>query len=153
MTYAPSATVHHLCCAKRAAGETSLVMGVPDAATPFIREEVAAVAAALPRPRVLLGEEASEEMLRRRTDGHFETLGRAEGIERLGGLDVDQAIFGHVVRSVPSLAGLVEVGPDHDGLADDPAMVAATANLRRACVEAKEGLSVETSVTTEGSDR
>ena len=87
-------------------------------------------------------------VLRRRPDGLFENLGRAEGIERLGGIDIDQAIFGYVVRTAgPQLAGLLQVGPEHDGLAEDPAMVAATANLRRACVEAKEGLSVETSVT------
>jgi outer membrane protein assembly factor BamB len=87
-------------------------------------------------------------VLRRRTDGGFETLGRAEGIERLGGIDIDQAVFAYVVRSAgPDLAGLASLGPDHDGMVDDPAVVAATANLRRACIEAKEALSAETSAS------
>ena len=37
-------------------------------------------------------------VLRRRADGGFESLGRTEGIERLGGIDVDEAVFGHVLR-------------------------------------------------------
>src|SRR5262249_43640199 len=65
VSYAPSASVHHLCCSRQPRGEGSLVMGVPDAGTPLIRDEVAAVAAQLPSPRVFLDEEASEENLRR----------------------------------------------------------------------------------------
>jgi CHAT domain-containing protein len=64
VTYAPSASVHHLCCAKAAAGEGSLVMGVPDAATPHIVHEVTEVARSLPDPRVFVGEEATETALR-----------------------------------------------------------------------------------------
>jgi CHAT domain-containing protein len=65
ISYAPSASVYHLCCTKRSTKESSLVMGVPDAATPHIRDEVEAVARALPQPRVFVGEEASEDNLRR----------------------------------------------------------------------------------------
>jgi actin-like ATPase involved in cell morphogenesis len=80
-------------------------------------------------------------VLRRQSDGRFESLGRAEGIERLGGIDVDQAVFGHVLRALGQDGGasLEE--------ADDPGLVTAAAQLRRACVEAKEALSSETSVT------
>jgi actin-like ATPase involved in cell morphogenesis len=80
-------------------------------------------------------------VLRRRADGQFESLGRTEGIDRLGGIDVDEAVFRYVLRSV---------GEDAAELADtddDPRMMTAAAQLRRACVEAKEALSSETSVT------
>jgi len=65
VSYAPSASVHHLCCAKAASGEGSLVMGIPDAAAPHIVREVEEVARCLPAPRVFLGEEATESVLRR----------------------------------------------------------------------------------------
>jgi CHAT domain-containing protein len=66
VSYAPSASVHHLCASKPARpSEGALVLGVPDPATPFIQEEVEAVAATLPGARLLLGEEATEEALRR----------------------------------------------------------------------------------------
>jgi actin-like ATPase involved in cell morphogenesis len=79
-------------------------------------------------------------VLRRRADGGFESLGRTEGIERLGGIDVDEAVFGYVLRSLG--AGREVTEP-----ADDPGLKTAVAQLRRACVEAKEALSSETSVT------
>lgn len=66
VSYAPSASVHHLCSTKRRAhGEESLILGVPDPATPHILDEVQTVAATLPMARLLLGEEASEQNLRR----------------------------------------------------------------------------------------
>jgi actin-like ATPase involved in cell morphogenesis len=81
-------------------------------------------------------------VLRRGVDGRFESLGRAEGIERLGGIDVDEAVFAYVLRSV---------GVDSDDIVhrtdDDPPLATSLAQLRRACVEAKEALSSETSVT------
>jgi actin-like ATPase involved in cell morphogenesis len=79
-------------------------------------------------------------VLRRRADGRFESLGRAEGIERLGGIDVDEAVLGHVLRALGQDASVLDHG------ADDPALMTAFAQLRRACVEAKEALSSETSV-------
>jgi len=66
VSYAPSASVHHLCAIKGpGTGAGSLVLGVPDPATPFIREEAEAVASTLPDARLLLGEAANEENLRR----------------------------------------------------------------------------------------
>ena len=66
VSYAPSASVHHLCSLKGEARDgQSLVLGVPDPAIPFIVDEVRAVAAALPRSRLLLGAEATEGNLRR----------------------------------------------------------------------------------------
>ncbi|HEY6797166.1 MAG TPA: Hsp70 family protein [Kineosporiaceae bacterium] len=75
----------------------------------------------------------------RRTGGGFEILGQPEGIERLGGVDVDAAVFHHVARSVgTALTDLDE---------DDPAAMAAVARLRAECTEAKEALSSDTDVT------
>jgi YVTN family beta-propeller protein len=75
----------------------------------------------------------------RRTDAGFELLGTAEGIERLGGIDFDEAVLGHVV----SFAGpaLAELDPA------DPTALAALARLRAECVAAKEGLSEDTEVS------
>src|SRR5690606_1704374 len=74
-------------------------------------------------------------VLRRRHDGGFELLGQPEGLERLGGLDLDEAVFGHVQRSAPEL---------FDGIdADDPAVRAALVRIRDDCTEAKEQLSAD----------
>src|SRR5262249_47186386 len=40
VSYAPSASVHHLCSGREPAGAGSLVLGVPDVFTPYIRDEV-----------------------------------------------------------------------------------------------------------------
>ena len=68
----------------------------------------------------------------------FSVLGVPEGIERLGGVDFDDAVFGHVVAKVPALS---ELDPQA------PAALAATTRLRRECTEAKEALSADTEVT------
>jgi actin-like ATPase involved in cell morphogenesis len=86
----------------------------------------------------------------RRTATGFAILGEPEGIERLGGIDFDAAVFNHV---------RVSLGTKLDDLdEDDPAAIAAVARLREECVAAKEALSADTdtaipvllpSVTTE----
>jgi hypothetical protein len=69
----------------------------------------------------------------------FELLGAAEGIERLGGIDFDQAVLAHV-------SGFL--GGELDGLdMNDPATLAGLARLRADCVEAKEALSADTDVS------
>ncbi|MGH3886592.1 MAG: Hsp70 family protein [Pseudonocardiaceae bacterium] len=68
----------------------------------------------------------------------FSVLGLPEGIEWLGGVDFDDAVFGHIVAKVPDLS---ELDPEA------PATLAATARLRRECTEAKEALSADTEVT------
>ncbi|HEY0240853.1 MAG TPA: Hsp70 family protein [Friedmanniella sp.] len=71
----------------------------------------------------------------------FEMLGPAEGVEHLGGVDFDEAVF-EQVRSV--------LGERLDALdLDDPGTVAGLARLRRDCVEAKEALSVDTETTVQ----
>ncbi|MGH3925030.1 MAG: Hsp70 family protein, partial [Pseudonocardiaceae bacterium] len=54
----------------------------------------------------------------------FSVLGLPEGIDRLGGVDFDDAVFGHDVAEVPALS---ELDPE------DPATLAATVRLRREC--------------------
>ena len=65
VSYAPSSSVYRLCRTKPAkSGGGALIMGVSDASTPFIVDEVGAVAAVLPNPRVFLGSEATGGQLR-----------------------------------------------------------------------------------------
>ena len=75
----------------------------------------------------------------RKKAGGFEILGRPEGIERLGGIDFDAAVFAHVARA---LEGALE------GLDDeDPAAISAVARLKEECTQAKEALSADTDTT------
>jgi CHAT domain-containing protein len=65
ISYAPSGSVYQLCRAKQARSDGgALIMGVSDAATPSIVEEVRAVAAALPESRLFLGSDATVGQLR-----------------------------------------------------------------------------------------
>jgi len=65
ISYTPSARVFCLCCARAPEFRNeSLVMGVPDAATPHIEGEARYAAAALPNARLRLGPEATGEALR-----------------------------------------------------------------------------------------
>jgi actin-like ATPase involved in cell morphogenesis len=76
-------------------------------------------------------------VLRKTADG-FEVLGRPDGIERLGGIDFDEAVFSHVAST---LAGTLEsIDPD------DMSSRSAVARLRDDCIEAKEALSSDTHV-------
>lgn len=75
----------------------------------------------------------------RKTEEGFDFLGQPEGIERLGGIDFDEAIFAFVTRAL---------GPAFEQLdGSDPATVAAVGRLRRECVEVKEALSSDTEAT------
>ncbi len=74
-------------------------------------------------------------VLRKTIDG-FELLGAPEGIEQLGGIDFDDAVFHHVVDAL----GAAVEGLD----STDPAVTAALTRLRRDCVDAKEFLSYDT---------
>ena len=73
-------------------------------------------------------------VLRPTANGVFAMAGSPEGIEHLGGTDMDQAMFAFVLRSL---------GPQAFDLAssDDPAVLSALATVRRRCVRAKEELS------------
>ena len=68
-------------------------------------------------------------------------LGRGQGLEALGGIDFDESLFWHVCS---------ELGGAVDALDPaDPATVRAVAGLRRACVAAKETLSVDTAAVVD----
>ena len=69
----------------------------------------------------------------------FSLLGRPEGVDRLGGIDLDELVFEHVREGLPeAFEGLDET---------DPAVLAAVAAVRRECTEAKETLSADTEVS------
>ncbi len=72
----------------------------------------------------------------RKNEAGFEQLGRPEGMERLGGIDFDEALFTRAMAQVRA-AG-VELDPG------DPATLAAIARLREECRRAKEALSSDT---------
>jgi YVTN family beta-propeller protein len=72
----------------------------------------------------------------RKQPGGVEILGTPEGIERLGGVDFDEAILAHVDHAADG--ALSELDPG------DPQTGVALARLRQDCVAAKEALSVDT---------
>ncbi|MFN0028955.1 MAG: Hsp70 family protein [Acidimicrobiales bacterium] len=77
-------------------------------------------------------------LLRRSTAG-FEPMGPPEGIDRLGGVDFDAAVYSHVNRFLDGAIDRLDLR--------DPAVAAGVARLRADCVEAKEALSADTDVT------
>jgi len=72
----------------------------------------------------------------RKTPAGFELLGEAEGIERLGGIDFDEAILGTVGTATRGAIATFDQ--------DDPAVRAAGNRLREECRSAKEALSDDT---------
>ncbi|HUF99839.1 MAG TPA: Hsp70 family protein [Ilumatobacter sp.] len=75
----------------------------------------------------------------RKNDDAFEVLGDPQGIERLGGVDFDEAVFQFVLAALGDAIG--ELDPD------DTSTLAAVARLRQECVDAKEALSSDTEVS------
>lgn len=69
----------------------------------------------------------------------FATLGDPEGIERLGGIDFDEAVFTHVRRALGGKAEELDSA--------DPAVRSALVRLRQECVAAKEALSFDSDTT------
>ncbi len=76
-------------------------------------------------------------VVRNDADGVFHVLGEPGGLECVGGVDFDHAIFDHVREA----AGLPSVDPADSGALE------ALARLRRECAEAKEALSADTETT------
>jgi len=74
-------------------------------------------------------------VLRNTGDG-FELVGDPRGIEQLGGVYFDEAVFAWVTGHMADAFATLDP--------DDPATVAAVSRLRRECVEAKETLSWDT---------
>ena len=76
-----------------------------------------------------------------KTDGGFRVLGRPEGIEHLGGIDFDEAVFRRVIDQLPPDAFESEAAAGTEE--EEAAQMAALGRLRRDCVEAKEALSTD----------
>lgn len=74
----------------------------------------------------------------RKNGDAFELLGSPEGMERIGGVDFDEALLAHVDESLGGALGALDV--------EDPATRAALARLREECRHAKEALSSDTDV-------
>ncbi|HEX4251728.1 MAG TPA: Hsp70 family protein [Pseudonocardia sp.] len=77
-------------------------------------------------------------VLRKRPSG-IDILGVPEGIERLGGIDFDEAVLSHVDNSAGGALRELD--------ARDPQVMVALARLRMDCVLAKESLSTDTETT------
>ena len=77
----------------------------------------------------------------RRTPEGFALIGRPEGMERFGGIDIDAAIIAHVDQALDGAISALDP--------DDTAVQAGVARLRDDCRSAKEALSgdTDTSVT------
>ncbi len=74
----------------------------------------------------------------RKSGEAFELLGTPEGMERIGGVDFDEALLAHVDESLGGALGALDV--------EDPATRVALARLREECRHAKEALSSDTDV-------
>lgn len=118
-----------------------------DGVTMITEPEAAAVhyatQAALPAGSVVavydLGGGTFDAAVLRKTDAAFQLIGEPEGIERLGGIDFDEAVFRHVVGSLHG--AMNELDPE------DPVAQSAVSRLRDECVSAKEALSADTEVS------
>jgi actin-like ATPase involved in cell morphogenesis len=131
---------------KRSFGTALAAEGLPDVL--FLTEPQAAAVGYASAERVgpgrtvavydLGGGTFDAAVVRKAADGTFALLGQPVGIERLGGVDFDDAVLTHVRDAV---------GEAWDGLdPDDPAVQTAVAGLRRECTAAKETLSADTEV-------
>ena len=125
--------------------EVPHLAGVPDAVT-ITEPEAAAIHYAASR-RLDTGDTVAvydlgggtfdATVVRKMPDG-VQTLGTPEGVERLGGIDFDQALFDFVSYSSNGALGELDMR--------DPKTVIALTRLRQDCVLAKESLSVDTEI-------
>lgn len=72
----------------------------------------------------------------RKHDSGFVILGKPEGIERLGGIDLDEAVFSHVDRALDGALTRQDLS--------DQRTVSAVVRVRQECVASKEALSTDT---------
>ena len=70
-----------------------------------------------------------------KNDRGFRTLGTAEGVEHLGGVDFDEAVLRHVLAALSTSNAPLDP--------DNPEVTVGLGRLRRDCVEAKEALSTD----------
>ena len=75
----------------------------------------------------------------RKVGDAFELVGTPEGMERIGGIDFDEALLAHVDESLGGALSGLDI--------EDPATRTALARLRDECRQAKEALSSDTDVS------
>ncbi len=128
--------------------KASAEAGLPAEQVMLLTEPEAAAIAYSRQARINTGEVVAvydfgggtfDAALVRRTEDRFELIGVPEGMERLGGIDFDQAVMAHVDST---LDGLVS-GADRN----DPLTRPAQARLRSDCRRAKEALSTDSDTT------
>jgi YVTN family beta-propeller protein len=78
-------------------------------------------------------------LVRAEEGGSFRLLGTPEGLERIGGIDFDQAVLAHVDAAVDGQVSELDLG--------DPVAAGAAARLRLECRMAKEALSADNDVS------
>lgn len=125
--------------------EVARLAGLDLATTTFITEPQAAAVSYAQRNRVEPGDVVAvydfgggtfdAALLQRRDDG-FTLLGRPEGMERFGGIDIDAAILNHIDQSLDGAVRALDP--------DDPVVIAAVSRLRDECRDAKEALAADT---------
>lgn len=120
-------------CARAGLAEPTFISEPEAAATHYAEQERVAPGSVV--AVYDLGGGTFDAAVLRKTETGFILLGRPEGIERLGGVDFDLAVVGHVMRHIGDVAS----GLDRD----DRRTIAALARLRQECVDAKETLSVD----------
>ncbi|WP_424187002.1 Hsp70 family protein [Actinokineospora sp. G85] len=86
-----------------------------------------------------LGGGTFDTTILRARDGGMEILGTPEGVERLGGMDFDEALIAHVDSRLDGAVTALDPA--------DPEAAQALAAIRALCVKAKEELSSEPDVT------
>jgi len=118
--------------------EAALMLPEPVAAATFYASQRRLDASAVVAVYDLGGGTFDAAMVRRTAAG-FEIIGTPEGIERLGGIDFDEAVYAHVRGALGE--ALDQLDPE------EPASVAAMARLRQECIDAKEALSSDTDVS------
>lgn len=122
-------------------------VGIPD--VELLSEPQAAAISYASRERVEVGAKLAvydlgggtfdAAVVRKDSPSTFIVLGDPEGVDGLGGVTFDEAIFDHVCAA----AGMPVLQLDPE----DPDVVAEVARLRRECTEAKEALSADTATT------
>ena len=125
--------------------EVARLAGLDLATTAFITEPQAAAISYAQRNRVEPGDVVAvydfgggtfDAALLQRRDEDFVLIGRPEGMERFGGIDIDAAILNHIDVSLDGAIRALDP--------DDPTVIAAVSRLKDECRQAKEALAADT---------
>jgi actin-like ATPase involved in cell morphogenesis/predicted DNA-binding protein len=125
--------------ASRSAGLASVVLVTEPAAAAIHYAELGRVAVDDVVAVYDFGGGTFDSTVLHRTGTGFELMGEPQGLDRLGGVDIDHAVFAHVDRTLDGAL----VGVDRS----DPSTAAAVSRVREECTAAKEALSDDTEAT------